>query len=326
MLLQSVLYYIDKDLNEDLNEDIEKHEELNPKLFEGNKLKPEIVDKINEIVDVFLETLEEDEIKIDVEDIILVGSNVSYNYTKDSDLDIHIIANTDKLECPDNLYPLLYGAYKSLFNKKMDINFYGIPVEVYVETDDTPLRSNGIYSVKDNDWIKEPVLEDIPDIDVDAVYAEVQPFEDRYKEIMENPSVDDIDQLITDIYDKRKEGMSKVDGEYSIPNLTFKEFRNRGYLDDLKELRAEVLSDELSLESFASKAETQFPLDENFLSNSDIYAYRIKIQQITGHQGLVYNNGKFTLNNIREDEVDNIVARLNREKFVKNCHKIASGK
>jgi predicted nucleotidyltransferase len=111
-------------------------------------LKPEVVEKINEIVDTFLDSLAEDNIKIDVEDIILVGSNVSYNYTKDSDLDIHILANLDNLECPDNLYPLLYSAYKSLFNKKMDINFYGIPVEVYVETDDTPLRSNGIYSVK----------------------------------------------------------------------------------------------------------------------------------------------------------------------------------
>ena len=66
-----------------------------------------------------------------------------------------------------------------------DINFYGIPVEIYVETDDTPLRSNGIYSIKNNDWIKEPVLDDIQDIDVDAVYAKVQPFEARYKEIID---------------------------------------------------------------------------------------------------------------------------------------------
>lgn len=308
-----------------LDEDIEKHDKLNPKLFnEDKKLKPEIVEKINDIVSVFLDSLKEDNIKLKVDDIILVGSNVSYNYTKDSDLDIHIIADTNNLECPDNLYPLLYGAYKSLFNKKMDISFYGIPVEVYVETDDTPLRSNGIYSVKDNEWIKEPDIESIPDIDVDAVNEAVKPYEDRYKEIVENPSVEDIDQLITDIYDERKEGMSKEDGEFSKNNLVFKEFRNRGYLDDLKELRNQVLSKDLSLEQL--KAEREFPLDEN-LSSSDIYAYRLKLQQITGHQGLVYQNGRFTINNIREDEVDMILQLLNRERnFVKNCHKVASGK
>lgn len=168
-----------------MNEAIEKHNELNQKLFDGNRLKPEIVEKINEIVDVFLESLKEDNIKIQVKDIILVGSNVSYTYTKNSDLDVHIIADIDSLECPDNLYPLLYSAYKSLFNKELDINFYGIPVEIYVETDDTPLRSNGIYSIKANDWIKEPIPDDIQDIDVDAVYTKVQPFETRYKEIID---------------------------------------------------------------------------------------------------------------------------------------------
>lgn len=487
-----VVLYSPKNFGEDLDEDIEKHDELNPKLFEGNKLKQDVVDKINDIVNIFLESLEEDNIKIKVDDIILVGSNVSYNYTKDSDLDIHIIADTKQLDCPDNLYPLLYGAYKSLFNKKMNINFYGIPVEVYVETDDTPLRSNGIYSVKDNDWIKEPDRDSIPEIDNNEVNELVQPYEDRFNEIKENPSVEEIDRLVTDIYDERKEGMSKEDGEYSYPNLTFKEFRNRGYLDQLKDLRAEVLSKELSLESLkediletskqvvakqlgvsyesavadikrmiedalewenmpividdiqlygsrrfgnprdnsdldvalfyhsadeddrvreddlfnclncgfgdseddwdeddydddeddeddeesdddydndydddddghmyykgykldinphedftpediknymlnASKykkeedflASLEHPLDEH-LSNSDIYAYRLKLQRITGHQGLVYENGRFTINNIREDEVDRILQLLNRERdFVKNCHKIASGK
>ena len=236
--------------SDQLDEDIEKHETLNPKLFnEDEKLKDEVLDKINLIVEYFLSDLEEDGIKINVEDIILVGSNVSYNYTKDSDLDIHIIANTDDLECPDDLYPLLYGAYKSLFNRKMDISFYGIPVEVYVETDDTPLRSNGIYSVKDNDWIVHPVQANIPDIDFDQVEELVKPYENRYKEILENPSVEEIEQLITDIYEERKKGMSDDNGEYSLENLCFKEFRNRGYLDKLKDLKNEVLSKELSLEN-----------------------------------------------------------------------------
>jgi len=472
-------------------EDIEKHDELNPKLFDGDKLKPEVVEKINEIVDTFLDSLAEDNIKIDVEDIILVGSNVSYNYTKDSDLDIHILANLDNLECPDNLYPLLYSAYKSLFNKKMDINFYGIPVEVYVETDDTPLRSNGIYSVKNNEWIKEPDPEAIPDIDVDEVDELVQPYEARFEDIEKNPTIEDIDQLITDIYDERKDGMNMEDGEYSYPNLCFKEFRNRGYLDRLKELRASVLSKQLSLESLKESvletskqvvakqlgvpyetavadikkmiedalewedmpividaleiygsrrfgtpkensdldvalfyhsadeddrvreddlfnclntsfgdeddydddyeddeededdedkdawddneyedthdghmyykgypldinphedytpedikrymlnastfrkerenlfASIQHPLDER-LSNSDMYAYRLKLQQITGHQGLVFSNGQFTINNLREDEVDFVLQQLKRQPdFIKACHKIASGK
>ena len=118
---------------ESLEEDIEKHEDLNPLLFEGDSLKPEIKEAIEKIVNQFVEDLKTDGVKIDVKDIILVGSNVSYNYTKDSDLDIHIIVDKDKLDCDPQLYTLLYGAYRSLFNKNYDITIKGIPVEIYVE-------------------------------------------------------------------------------------------------------------------------------------------------------------------------------------------------
>ena len=88
---------------------------------------------IEKIVNQFVEDLKTDGVKIEVKDIILVGSNVSYNYTKDSDLDIHIIVDKDTLDCDPELYTLLYGAYRSLFNKNYDITIKGIPVEIYVE-------------------------------------------------------------------------------------------------------------------------------------------------------------------------------------------------
>ena len=119
-----------------LTETIEKHDELNPKLWdESGNLKPEVREKILEIAKEFTDGLKEDGIKFDLKDIRLVGSNCSYNYTDKSDLDVHLIMDTDSLECPDDLYPLLYSAYRSLFNGKLDIDFYGIPVELYVETE-----------------------------------------------------------------------------------------------------------------------------------------------------------------------------------------------
>lgn len=126
----------DDNRGEDIREDIEKHDELNPKLWDENgNLKPEVREKILEIAKEFTDGLKEDGIKFDLKDIRLVGSNCSYNYTDKSDLDVHLIMDTDSLECPDDLYPLLYSAYRSLFNGKLDIDFYGIPVELYVETE-----------------------------------------------------------------------------------------------------------------------------------------------------------------------------------------------
>lgn len=62
-----------------------------------------------------------------------------------------------------------------------------------------------------------------------------------------NKKIELITNMIEDIYDLRKQGLTR-DGEMDILNLIFKEFRNLGYLDNLKELRKKEVSKELSLE------------------------------------------------------------------------------
>ena len=301
----------------EVNEDIERHDTLNPKLWnEDETLKPEVEEKIKEIVATFVGWLAEDEIKLIVKDIVLIGSNCSYNYTKDSDLDIHIIADTSNLVCPDNLYPKLYSAYRSMFNKKFDIDFYGIPVEVYVETEGLNTISNGVYSVLNNKWLKHPELQAIPEIDREAFDKEFVKWEDRYNQLLADPAItaDKISQFIDDIYEVRKTGLP-VYGEYGIPNLTFKELRNKGYLDHLKDLKDQVYSRELSLESLTE--------ERRRLTYEQIRDYAQKIGQIAHSQAIVHENGMFEIYNIKEDEVDFIVYDIQRQGLAKYVRKVA---
>lgn len=244
----------------EMDEKIEKHDTLNPILWNEDKtLKPEIKSKIEEIVKTFVDGLAEDKIKFDIKDTILIGSNCNYNYTKDSDLDVHIIADSKGLDCSKDVYNLLYSAYRSLFNKDYEITLKNIPIELYVEMDGTSTQSNGVYSLK-NGWIKEPVQQDIPDINQEEFDKKMQPWKDKYFNLMEplvgankigkKPSTtsDDINKLIEDIYDLRQKDMISK-GEYGVGNLIFKEFRNLGYLDVLKKAKKDLLSKELSLES-----------------------------------------------------------------------------
>lgn len=246
--------------DENLSEDIEKHDTLNPELFEQNELKKDVKETIENIADLFIEELSEQDIKFKLKDIILLGSNVSYNYTKDSDLDVHLIADSKDLKCPDDLYPLLYGAYVSLFNKNYDITIKGIPVELYVEIDESTAKSNGIYSLTKG-WIKEPVQTDIPDIDFDQFNVEFKAWEDRYLDIINNKLPENknksevIKDFISDLYDLRKQSITK-DGEYGLGNLIFKEFRNKGYLDYLKDQRKVEKGKELSLEGLQEDIDT----------------------------------------------------------------------
>ena len=50
-----------------------------------------------------------------------------------------------------------------------------------------------------------------------------------------------------DYLDDLRKSSLKKDGEFGLGNLVFKEFRNRGYLQNLKDKKYEVKSKELSL-------------------------------------------------------------------------------
>lgn len=72
-----------------------------------------------------------------------------------------------------------------------------------------------------------------------------------------------IESLINDLYDLRKTSIEEG-GEYSIGNLIFKEFRNKGYLDNLKDRMRELINKELSLE------ETKKRKKKNGISNGEM--------------------------------------------------------
>ena len=316
-----------KNNKQDLEEKVEKHETLNPKLFdEANNLKPEVREKILAIAKEFTDSLAEDNIKINIKDIVIVGSNCSYNYNENSDLDIHIKADTKSLECPDNLYPLLYSAYRSIFNKTFDIDFYGIPVEIFVETvdegtDETTgehaLVSNGIYSVLNDTWVKEPVATEIPEINQDDIDKAMQPWIERYMDLTANDSeisatdkIANIEKYIEDIYELRKSAIA-TDGEYSVGNLIFKELRGKGYLDELKNLKNELKSKEFSLES----------LQEN-LAEQTRRKYVETLSRISHNQVILNEYGKFNIYLVKESDVDTIISRIRQLDFVANVSKI----
>ena len=224
---------------------MEIHSTLNQKLFSGEKLKPEIKDRILKIVDAFVDDLT---IKPDVIDIQLVGSNVSYNYTPNSDLDVHIVTNFELLACDENLVQALYNAEKTNFNKNHDIKIKGINVELYVEDVKAGTASNGVYSVIEDDWVKFP--KKLTDVKEYNLSREIGIWKGKIEEALSNGTEQEVKDIINRLYMIRKNSIL-IDGEYGKGNQLFKEIRNLGLLDELKEKVHELLSRELSLESIA---------------------------------------------------------------------------
>jgi hypothetical protein len=114
------------------------------------------------------------------------------------------------------------------------------------------------------------------------------------------------------------------DGEWDYNNLLFKECRNRGYLDKMKELKNEILSKELSLESM--KINKLEPKLNELFDHKKLVDCKQKIMQATHVQPVVDFYGNFTLYNIKENDVDNLIKKLKQLNIVANVHKFTSGK
>lgn len=232
--------------------EVKINKRLNPKLWDrfqekrigGNiryQLKPEVLSKLREIAKAFIEFL--DIPKEAVKDIRLLGSSANYNYTKYSDIDLHLVIDFNKVHknCPVVAGYLL--AQKAVFNKDHDITIYGIPVELYAESTNDNTASNGIFSIQNNKWVKEPSEPQVHvnDLAVRAKYEELE------KAIEMTGSQDDAKELIDKIYVLRKAGLEKG-GEFSVENIVFKKLRDHGLIQKLKEQVKHAFDQELSLD------------------------------------------------------------------------------
>ena len=232
-----------------LKESIEVHDTLNPLLWDNNQLRTTIAEALKSIV---LQYIDDSQFlkESDIIDIELLGSNASFNYTKDSDIDLHIVVNMESISSDPALVQIACNAEKSVFNKAYDITVKGIDVELYVEDVNAATASNGIYSLTKNEWIKFPVKMNIPDTtnnpDYNVLLGE---WVKAAKDILNNSSSSsEITRFINEIYNLRRLSIM-TEGEYGIGNLVFKEVRNQGLLQQLKDLLNLNTSKELSLES-----------------------------------------------------------------------------
>lgn len=237
-----------------LTEKFEVHDTLNPKLFNADySLKSDVREKLLEIADDFTSDLI---LPIAVVDVQLVGSNASFNYTQYSDVDLHLIANFDAVLYSDMSKEELQNIYllqKTKYNNKYEITIKDIPVEIYVEDMTTSAVSNGIYSVKSDKWIKFP-KKIVLDKDVD-VSREFEIWKKYIEKSIEKEGKSE--KALNDIYLIRKNSIA-VDGEYGKGNILFKDLRNAGLLDKLRDQISKEKAKELSLES----------LKENYLSEA----------------------------------------------------------
>ena len=223
-----------------LTESIEVHDILNPKLYNGMEMKQEVFDKLTQIYKEFLDFID---IPLNIVDVEVVGSNASYNYNENSDIDLHIIVNSEVTYVEPTILRQLYNDRKGAFNRDYNISVEGIPVELYIEDVNDGNATNGRYSLLKQQWVLEPkpIHYEIPDISQDLMS-----YQEKCASLLLSDSAEEVRQFINDLYMMRKLGLAEG-GEASTGNLIFKELRSMNMLQDLKDHYYELRSKDLSI-------------------------------------------------------------------------------
>lgn len=206
-------------------------------------LKPPVRAKLRDIARAFEEFVG---IDLDVIDYTVTGSNANYTWTEYSDLDLHLIIPGT----PTDLQRELFTAKKALWAEQHTITIKGLPVETYIQGQDEPHHSTGVFSIVKNRWLVEPKKVK-PQVDDAAVEAKKDSVMRDIETAMLAKDLVKLRAVKEKIANMRKSGLARA-GEWSVENLVFKILRNLGLIDQITEKIRELEDAQLSLEQQAN--------------------------------------------------------------------------
>lgn len=215
------------------------HDDLNPKIFLNNSLKPEVRQGLLKIAQHFEQFIG---VKLDIKDITVSGSNAAYSYTAYSDLDLHLVVQVPN----EPEFRELLDAKKNVYNTQHDIKVKGIDVELYAQDVEQKHYSLGIYSVMNNSWVSEPQRVKV-NIDSDDVRDKYVNYSDKIQVVLQSNSLSQVQSVWDDIKRMRKAGLAQ-NGEFGAENIVFKALRNQQAIERLQAHIADLQDQELSIE------------------------------------------------------------------------------
>jgi len=203
------------------------HERLNPKLWSKRGwLKDDVHEKLLTQADGFIAFCEIPENQ--VKDVVITGGNVNYNYTKFSDVDVHVLVDMKGLDSEE-----LYDKKVAWKNEHDDV-VEGYPVEMYAgDASEEHPKGQGFFSIKNSRWVEYPNHMDRVDALEDRfVIEKIQHAIHFIRFLVSKGTLDEIEDYKHKLFQARSSGLHDG-GEFSPENVMYKELRNRGWIDKL---------------------------------------------------------------------------------------------
>lgn len=210
----------------EFDQGFDPHDKLNPKLWSGEDLYPDAKSALIKIAHDFKRFID---VPFKVDDVVITGGQVSYYYTRHSDLDLHLIVDFNSVAC-DRAAAELFDAKRLLYKNRYSITVKGIPVELYVEDERYPAVSSS-YSVLSDTWLSKPTTH-TNTIDLAEIERMSEVWQKIIRHSLASNDVDSSKKTLDLLRNYRKLGL-KTTGEYGTANLVYKTLRNDKTLEDL---------------------------------------------------------------------------------------------
>jgi hypothetical protein len=181
---------------------------------------------------------------VKIHDIAISGSLAGYNYTKYSDLDLHVIVDYEKIGMDHDFIAEFMKMKKDMWEEMYDIDVLGYPVELYAQDIKQFKESTSPqYSLVKNKWLVKQEKSK-PNFDKATVIKKATRLMHDIDNVEESHAHEEKLETIGKIMDKiknmRGEGI-KQEGEFSVENMVFKVLRNEGYLEKITQIKKDAI-------------------------------------------------------------------------------------
>lgn len=223
---------------ETLVDDVQARNTLHPDLWQEGKLDPLVRERLLKMAELFL--LDTGFGNLDVKEIVFAGSMAGYLYHSQSDIDVHVSVDGSPITADLKLLFQLFNARSDDWNGDYELRVRDHEVELFILDYRSPEGSDGVYSLREDRWIKEPkpptniVGRDVVLADVTRYAGEFESLRARFKANPQSFDCREFKLYRRALKDYRaKQGFQKS-GEHSVGNLAYKALRNGGYLKAAK--------------------------------------------------------------------------------------------
>ena len=233
-------------------ESFEVHDELQPEIWdEDDLLRDEVRKVLLEIAEDFLGGLE---VSADMLDLRFTGSLANYNWSKYSDIDLHIVVDYSEIDDNVGLVKAFFDAARMRWNDKHQILIHGFEVEIYVEDLNEAHTSSGLYSVLEGEWLKKPEPAK-REVDFETAQKKADDYIDQtdrvstmiYEDEDYDRALRNIERIKQKIRNMRKAGLDSAEREFSAENIAFKILRRDNILQKLNDLRYDAYDSSMTI-------------------------------------------------------------------------------